>query len=67
MIAHKKQVKSEDDQFKSDDRTIVNSAGFIKDLNKEIFAGKETLEERLAKNKHYRQKGNTEMHSFLSR
>lgn len=55
LIAHKKQVKQEDDQFKSGDRTVVNSAGFIKDLNKEIFSSKETLEERIAKNKHYRQ------------
>lgn len=46
----------------------ADKASFIKDMNKNLYAsGKESLEERIGKLKHQRQKGSTEMHSFLKR
>jgi len=46
----------------------THSARFIKDLHKGLYnSGEESVEDRLKKYRHYRQKGNVEDHAFLTR
>lgn len=36
-------------------------------MNKELYSGKESIDERLKKFSHYRQKGSVSEHTFLER
>lgn len=43
-----------------------HKASFINKMNKEVYTGgNDDLQDRLSKNKHYRQKGNMEHNRFL--
>jgi hypothetical protein len=44
---------------------LTASLSPLRDLNKEVFNSSSSLEDRLKKGKHYRQKGSTENHAFL--
>jgi len=45
-----------------------NPAKFVEEMNKKLYtSGEENIEDRLKKYSHYRQKGNTEHHSFMTR
>lgn len=42
-----------------------HKAAFLEDMATKVYSGKETVEDRLKKYAHYRQKGNIEEHGFL--
>jgi len=68
--AKKRAMKEEkEDKSKRNKSPEASSASFIRQMNKQIYSGRESLEERLKKNKHYRQKGGDAMNaeSFMSR
>ena len=44
-----------------------HKASFLKDMDKDLYSGKESLEERMGKYKNSRQRGNSDRHSFLKR
>lgn len=68
LVAHRKLVKQEDEAFTAKDRSgDSDKASFIKDMNKDLFNEGSSLEQRLQKNRHYRQKGSTDNHKFLSK
>ena len=58
--------KKEEEDYLARGDPNEEKATFIKDMNKNLYNNdKETLEGRLGKYKHYRQKGNSDRHSFL--
>ncbi len=52
--ARQQKLEAEED---SERKADASHASFIKDMNKNLYSGKETLEARLKKYQHYRQKG----------
>mmetsp|Transcript_33307 Transcript_33307/g.61929 ORF Transcript_33307/g.61929 Transcript_33307/m.61929 type:complete len:455 (-) Transcript_33307:457-1821(-) len=64
----KKQAMKEEAMDK-DRESEAQNASFIKKMNKEVYGGSETLQERLKKHQHYRQKGGDAFsaEAFMSR
>jgi hypothetical protein len=63
---HRAETAAEEQAFLSEDRSEKGrSATFIQSLNKDLYSGEQSLEERLQKGRHTRQKGATELHGFL--
>lgn len=65
---HNSTEQQEENEYKARAKSPERRAEFIENMNKKLYAsGEESIEDRLSKYKHYRQKGNTEYHSFLKR
>jgi len=64
LLKARKKAKQEEDEYKK--RTgKEESADFIRKMNKEVYSSNlETMEDRLKKYQHYRQKGNIDRHDF---
>jgi len=66
MLKAKKKDEKEEKELLSRPASPTHQAKFLTKINKSLYLDSgESLQDRLEKNKHYRQKGNTEMHKFL--
>jgi len=66
-VQHQAKEKQEEQAYFQREEHAEKKASFISSMNKDVYSGKESVEDRLKKYSQYRQKGATEDHSFMKR